>query len=246
LSDLHASGSGEFTADNLKLLLTRTHGTVTIFDLRQETHIFVNGLPVSWFATRDWANVGRSQTEIEEAEAVWVQSLGPGSEIAVRPGHPVKKGNAESAVPRQVIVKEASIERDLVSSAGAGYVRLAVTDHTRPLDEAVDRFIVAVRSLPENALAHFHCEAGLGRTTTFMVLYDMLRNATRVSLEDIVQRQKLLGHGYDVLRPLEHDNWKAPCAEDRAAFVRAFYNYACANPNGWPQLWSEWLRSGER
>jgi hypothetical protein len=56
LIDLRASGSGEFTADNLKLLLARTHGPVTIFDLRQETHIFVNGLPVSWLATRDWAN----------------------------------------------------------------------------------------------------------------------------------------------------------------------------------------------
>jgi hypothetical protein len=83
LIDLHASGGGEFTADNLKLLLKRMPGPVTIFDLRQETHIFVNGLPVSWFATRDWANVGRRQTEIEEAEAVWAQSLGPGSEIAV-------------------------------------------------------------------------------------------------------------------------------------------------------------------
>jgi hypothetical protein len=82
LIDLHASGSGEFTADNLKLLLTRTHGPVTIFDLRQETHIFVNGLPVSLFATHDWANVGRSQTAIEEDEAARVQSLGPGSEIA--------------------------------------------------------------------------------------------------------------------------------------------------------------------
>src|SRR5205085_4961849 len=97
--------------------------------------------------------------------------------------------NAESAVPQQVIVKEASIERDLVSSAVVSYVRVAVTDHTRPLSEAVDRFIVAVRALPENAWAHFHCEAGLGRTATFMVLYDMLRNANRVSLEDIVQRQ---------------------------------------------------------
>jgi hypothetical protein len=48
LSHLHASGSGEFTADNLKLLLARMHGPVTIFDLRQETHIFANGLPVSW------------------------------------------------------------------------------------------------------------------------------------------------------------------------------------------------------
>src|SRR6266496_164455 len=192
LVELHASGSGEFTADNLKLLLARMHGPVTIFDLRQETHIFVNGLPVSCYATRDWANVDRSQTEIEEAEAAWVQSLRPGGEISVLQGHAVKKGNADSVVPQQVIVKEASIERDLVSSAGTSYVRVAVTDHTRPLDNAVDRFILAIRGLPENGWAHFHCEAGLGRTTTFMVLYDMLRNATRVSLEDIVRRQKLL------------------------------------------------------
>ena len=244
LIDLHASGSGEFTADNLRLLLTRTHGPVTIFDLRQETHIFVNGLPVSWFATRDWANVGRSQTEIEEAETAWAQSLGPGSEIVVRPGKPVKKGNANSAVGHQVIVKEASIERDLVSSSGTSYVRVAITDHTRPLDDAVDRFIVAVRALPENGWAHFHCEAGLGRTTTFMVLYDMLRNATRVSLGDIAQRQKLLSFDYDVLRPVGLGNWKAPYVEDRIAFVRAFYDYARANPNGRPQLWSEWLKSG--
>src|SRR5437867_10804999 len=51
LSDLRASGSGEFTADNLKLLLARTHGPVTVVDLRQETHIFVNHLPVSWYAS---------------------------------------------------------------------------------------------------------------------------------------------------------------------------------------------------
>ncbi len=246
LIDLHASGSGEFTADNLKLLLTRMHGPVTIFDLRQETHIFVNGLPVSWFATRDWANVGRSQTEIEEAEAAWVQSLGPGSEIAVRPGAPVKKGNTDSAAPQQVIVKEASTERDLVSSAGTSYVRVAVTDHTRPLDDTVDRFILAIRGLPENGWAHFHCEAGLGRTTTFMVLYDMLRNATRVCLEDIVRRQKLLSFDYDVLHPVGPGNWKAPYVEDRIAFVRVFYDYARANPNGRPQLWSEWLKSGVR
>jgi hypothetical protein len=41
LIDLHASGSREFTADNLRLLLMRMHGPVTIFDLRQETHTYM-------------------------------------------------------------------------------------------------------------------------------------------------------------------------------------------------------------
>jgi protein-tyrosine phosphatase len=244
LKDLRASGSGEFTPDGLKLLLARTRGPITVFDLRQETHIFINGLPVSWFATRDWANVGRSQSEIEAHEASRVQSLKPGSEIVIRPGEQVKKGKTDSGTPQSVTVERASTEREVVGAAGANYVRVTVTDHARPLDDAVDRFVLAVRVLPQNGWAHFHCEAGRGRTTTFMVLYDMLRNATRVSLEEIVRRQKILGYDYDVLQPAEAGNWKAPYTADRAAFVREFYDYARANPNGRPQLWSEWLKSG--
>ena len=246
LSDLRASGSGEFTPEGLKLLLARTRGPVTVFDLRQETHIFVNALPVSWYASRDWANVGRSQNAIEADEVSRVQSLKPGSQIAIRPGEVVKKGNANSAAPQRVKVKSASTERDVVGGAGTGYVRITVTDHARPLDDEVDRFVLAVRALPENAWAHFHCEAGRGRTTTFMVLYDILRNANRVSLEDIVLRQKILSDGYDVLQTSEPENWKGPYAADRAAFIRAFYDYARANPNGRPQLWSEWLQPGAR
>jgi len=243
LADLHASGSGEFTADGLKLLLARTRGPVTVFDLRQETHIFVNGLPISWFATNDWANVGRSQSAIEADENARVESLNPGNKIIVRLGAAVKKPGVTPSTPQNVTVEHASTERDLVEPNYAASVRVTVTDHCRPLDNEVDRFILAVRALPENGWAHFHCEAGRGRTTTFMVLYDMLRNAARVSLEDIVRRQQLLGYDYDVLRPAGPGDWRAPYTEDRIAFVRAFYNYAHANPNGRPQLWSEWLKS---
>ena len=87
-------------------------------------------------------------------------------------------------------------------------------------------------TMPKNGWAHFHCEAGRGRTTMFMVLYDMLRNANRVSLEDIARRQQLLGYDYDVLRPADPGDWKAPYTDDRIAFVRAFYNYSRSNPSG--------------
>ncbi len=243
LTDLRASGSGEFTANGLKLLLERTRGPVTVFDLRQETHIFVNGLPISWFATDDWANVGRTHNEIEADEAARVKSLKPGSKIIVHPGPAIKKPGVTSSARENVIVEHASTERELVEANHATYVRLTVTDHARPLDEEVDRFILSVRELPENGWAHFHCEAGRGRTTTFIVLYDMLRNATRVSLDDIVRRQQLIGYDYDVLRPTDMGSWKAPYTDDRIAFVRAFYDYARANPGGGPQLWSEWLKS---
>jgi protein-tyrosine phosphatase len=244
LADLHASGGGEFAADGFKLLLGRTRGPVTVFDLRQETHIFVNGLPISWFATHDWANVGRTHNEIEGDEAARVKSLKAGSKIVVNPGAAIKKPGATSSAPENVTVEHASTEHGVVEANRAAYVRLTVTDHARPLDEEVDRFISAIRTLPENGWAHFHCEAGRGRTTTFMVLYDMLRNATRVSLEDIALRQQLLGYDYDVLRSADPGDWKAPYTDDRIAFIRAFYEYARANPGGRPQLWSEWLNSG--
>jgi hypothetical protein len=66
-------------------LLPRLQGPVTVFDLRQETHLFINDLPLSWYASHDWANVGRTQADIEKQEAQQVRSFKPGSQIDVRP-----------------------------------------------------------------------------------------------------------------------------------------------------------------
>ena len=69
----------------------------------------------------------------------------------------------------------------------------------------------------------------------------MLRNARRVSLQDIASRQERLAEDYDVLKPAPADSWKAPYVAGRIAFVRAFFEYARANPDGRPATWREWL-----
>jgi protein-tyrosine phosphatase len=241
LAELHASGSSAFTEANFKSMLARLPGAVTVFDLRQEDHIYVNGEPVSWYASNNWANAGRTHDAIVASEAARVAALKPGDKIDLADAAVAKGGAA--ATPQSVVVARAATERDVVIAAGAGYERLTISDHTRPTDSEVDRFIVAVRALPPGQWVHFHCRAGKGRTTTVLALYDMLRNAGHVSLEDIVNRQSLLIGDYNLLQLEEQSGWKAPLAADRAAFVRGFYDYAHANPNGRPQLWTEWLKA---
>ena len=239
LVELHASGSAVPTEANLSAFLKKVHGPVTIFDLRQEDHVFINGEPISWYASNNWANVGKTNEAIVASEAARVAAIKQGSVLALSDAK-AKKGGDASAV-ENVTVARVGTEKDVVTAAGAAYKRITVSDHSRPLDGEVDRFIADVRSLPPGAWAHFHCRAGKGRTTTFLALYDMLRNATKVSLEDIVQRQSLLIGDYDLLAAAD-DAGKSGVAEDRSAFVRVFFDYARANPNGKPQLWSEWLK----
>ena len=243
LADLRASASAAFTEANLKLVLSRLPGPVTVFDLRQEDHVYVNGQPVSWYASNNWANVGRSHDAIIASEAARAQALAPGAVIELADAE-AKKGAAATA-PQSMVVARVATERDVVTAAGASYVRLTVSDHARPLDGEVDRFILAVRALPAGGWVHFHCRAGKGRTTTFIVLYDILRNARRASLDDIVNRQSLLLGDYNLLALGEQSGWKAGLAADRAAFVRSFFDYARANPDGRPQLWTEWLKTGK-
>jgi protein-tyrosine phosphatase len=239
LADLRASASAAFSEANLKAMLARLPGPVTVFDLRQEDHLFVNGQPVSWYATNNWANVGRSHDAVIAGEAARLQTLAPGSALQLADAG-ASKGAAVTAA-QSLVVDRAATEREVVTAAGANYVRLTVTDHARPLDSEVDRFILSIRALPPGGWVHFHCRAGKGRTTTFITLYDMLRNARRASLDDIVSRQSLLIGDYNLLELGEQSGWKAGLAADRAAFVRAFYDYARANPGGQPQLWTQWL-----
>ncbi|QDK37095.1 tyrosine-protein phosphatase [Bdellovibrio sp. NC01] len=224
---LHMSGSSMFNPKNVKELAKpakKMKAPLYIFDLRQESHGFINDKPVTWQAPNDWANADLTHTEVLQRERRLLLDTGIGTKFAGQ------------------TVQSIETEESVVRSRGYEYVRLTVTDHLRPDDGEVDRFIEAVRALPEKNWVHFHCRAGKGRTTTFMVMYDMLRNAKTDSLEDIVNRNAKLSDEYDVLDVPAQDNWKYQYQKERAQFIRDFYNYAKAHPNGSDVLWTDWTK----
>ena len=72
LSRLHASGSAQFTEKQLQalagVLKEKASGPVYIVDLRQESHGFANGIPISWYGPRDWGNKGKSHHAVLQDE----------------------------------------------------------------------------------------------------------------------------------------------------------------------------------
>lgn len=224
---LRMSGSATVVPNSLKEIAKPTKknkARLYVFDLRQESHGYINDKPVTWQAPNDWANADLNHGEAIQRERRLLLDTEMGSKIAGK------------------TVQSTETEESVVRSRGYEYVRLTVTDHLRPSDSETDLFLEAVRALPEKNWVHFHCRAGKGRTTTFMVMYDMLRNAKTDSLEAIVKRNSELSQDEDVLEVPAQDNWKYIYQKERSEFIREFYNYAKAHPNAEGMLWTEWVR----
>ncbi len=230
LKDLQASASGQFSENSLSAILNKIPSKqVTIVDLRQESHGFINGIAVSWFAERNWANKGKSVSEILEDEK---NSLLDISKLYIAIVYADKK------FPLPLWVRSTQTEEELTTLRGLGYLRIGVTDHLKPSDQDVDQFINFVKSLPKDSIwLHFHCAAGEGRASTFLTMYDMMRNATKVKLQDIFLRQHLLG-GANFLGETPPD-WRKSYAEERKLFVRQFYVYCQQNPL-FQKSWTSW------
>jgi len=236
---LHMHGSAEFTPLAFAQWRKTIAGPVTVFDLRQEAHGFINGQAVTWYAERDWGQAGMTHHGAIVHEAELLVALPGQKDFALWDAKALKSGAA--GTPEHIAISEARSEANVVETNHARYARLTVTDHVRPTDEEVERFLDAVHKLPADGEVLFHCRAGQGRTTTFMVMYDMLRNAAHVPMQTIIAREAALGRDYDLNKLPAPDDWKYPYQQDRAAFIHAFYEYAAANPDGKPGGWTQWL-----
>ncbi len=242
MEKLHISGSRAFSELEYQEILKQiptAPGKIYDIDLRGESHGYINGNAVSWYKANNWGNKGRVHREIVSSER---QMLG---EIAELPFINVGiLGDDKKIVSGQYYtwpVKSVLTEQQMAAKCGTRYLRLTLTDHLTPQHLEVDRFIRFYKTLPAEAWLHFHCFAGKGRTTTFMVMYDMLKNADKVSFDDIVLRQYAIGGinltAYDPAKPV----WRQQAVSDRIAFLKHFYRYVRENPK-LDKSWSRWCK----
>jgi hypothetical protein len=244
LSSLNISGSAEFSRVSLESLRAKhKRSNMIVIDLRQESHGFVNGLPVSWYQGRNQINWAKTLQEIETDERQRLADLFKARVVKVYSlALPDKPSGLKRGVdPMTMKVHTVYTERELCEELGIFYMRMPVPDYMRPSDKQVDRFIKLGRAVGKNNWIHVHCEAGDGRTTSFLAMYDMMHNAKNVSLEDIVNRQWLLG-GIDLLAVNTKVPWKRDYSQRRADFVRQFYRYCKENKDNFKTLWSVWLK----
>jgi hypothetical protein len=244
LDTLQLSGSGQFSEESLKTMLKHLHHPPPLYvvDLREETHGFLNGTAVSLYGIRNWANSGKSLKNIEQEEHQFLQHLLQQKEIQV--AHLLARNVDGQQLPptelKPFSVQHSVNERQLSKAYQIHYVRIPVTDHSKPYPESVDAFISLVRQLPDGYWLHVHCAGGAGRTTTFMSMYDMMKNAKQLSFDTILERQWFLG-SYN-LKNTKEDSWKTACFKERLDFLRNFYEYCRSNQDQFATPWSTYLK----
>ena len=238
LQNLNIAGSAQFSEQQLRNAIHILKRPIVIVDLRQESHGFINGYAVSWYTVNNWANANMADEQVAQDESQRLAKLRTEKGVTLTIYNNKKRKYLENAKPIILTVNTVESESDLAKQYQLGYQRFYVTDRKPPADDTVDHFISFVKQLPPGTTLYFHCRAGKGRTTTFMTMYDMMRNAKQVSFKDIVARQNQIG-GINLAR-YETDN---PYSEQRSQFIQNFYEYCRSNQDNFITTWQEWLKS---
>jgi len=100
----------------------------------------------------------------------------------------------------------------------------------------VDYFVASIKAQPENSWLHFHCKHGVGRTDTFMIMYDMMKNYKIASADDIINRQLQLAK-------FDEKTIKSFYNDERIGFLKKFYDYCKVNGDSFSVKWSEWKKT---
>lgn len=224
IPNLNISGSAQFTSEQVTNLRDGINKpNICIVDLRQESHGLVNDYAISFFnPTKDLNNCFTTEQTIKTEDLLL-------SKIKLNDNLNIYRKTG--VLFKELTVDFVSNESSVVNKSGMEYKRYAVKDNGAPTAEIVDQFVEFVKTKPSDLHLHFHCDAGEGRTTTFMSMYQILMNNNNLSLEQILSYQYNVG-GVNI-----HDN------KTQFEFLEDFYNYVSKNKsNNYTTTYSEWIK----
>lgn len=212
---------------------------VVVLDLRQESHGYLNGKAITLVSEYNWINLGKTNEEIQLAEENWLAQLRSMKRLT---GvlTPEQYNTKDYSHGKSMVIASIKDEKYFVSKWGYKYYRLYISDHRAPLDSEVDRFVNIINSHSKKTWYHVHCRAGKGRTTTALVMYDMLKNADKVSFNDIIVRHASISPFYNLLDVNHGNPYLTPYYELRLLFLTQFYEFARQSLMGYKGTWSEW------
>ena len=220
----HTIGSGQFSQQQLQHIITEIHSPIIIIDLRQEAHGFINGTPISWYATRNWDNKGKTAREVNQIQMQKLNYLRSLKNVTVydilKKSH---QGKILDAKPINMDITDVYNEQQLAQHLKLGYVRFYVTDHMAPTETEVNAFVSFFKTAPKDSWLYFHCRGGSGRTTTFMVMTDILRDGKTKTFDEIITKQRQSGSKDLSILPSK-SNYKYNPAMKRLEFLKQFYN----------------------
>lgn len=244
LAELNIAGSAQFSKSAFEEILQNLRQKkIIVVDLRQESHGLLNSNAVSWYGWQNAANAALTPKQVEQVQVKLLDDLEE-KDIAVVNKILKKSGDGgiQSVKPIEYVVHKIASEEDYVKSMGSAYKRIYVQDFHAPHSKEVDKFLIMMKEFPKGKWVYFHCRGGSGRTSTFMLMYDMLQNAKKVSFEDIMTRQVALG-GKDLTILPEKNNFKYRPSVERLNFIKQFYQYAHDNHDNFSTSWSDWLKT---
>ncbi|MFN7039355.1 MAG: phosphatase [Alphaproteobacteria bacterium] len=242
LKNINASASGQFSEAELQKIIKKIpkEKNIIIIDLREETHGFINGIAISWYGVYNHANLNITLDKINEDEIKRIDSLRAQKNIELFNIIDKKDGIINSLEGIKVRVNDTYTEEELTKKYNLRYIRFPVTDHLKPNDYIVDQLMNLVKRITINDWLHIHCRAGKGRTTTFLVMLDIMKNAKKTSLEHIIDRHYKLG-GIDLAKS-NTAAWKKTYADERLIFIKNFYEYCKNNNDNFTSSWSNWIK----
>lgn len=233
---INASTSGQYGNRNFATLIASISAIfqgkkIYFIDVRQDTHFDLNSKPVSLkrIIPNDDNTRMSSDEVIAKERAAAVQYVG--HLVKFIPKEPHGAGFEE-------FVTQASVVKDFIEheqfEGKHTFYRFALSENG-PLTQAQVEEFLSLAQKTEGAWVHTNSIVGDGSAILFIVLMDILRNASTDHLEAIVSRNQ----GAEELLKFKEDDVSFQDKTARAAFIQEFYRFA-KDRAGTQLSWTYW------